>query len=163
MRGTDAAQSNKPDHLVQACVRCGLTDEALRHAITMVQRVSVTGATPASRSAWLTSARLLQSTAASGPLTGKAGSTWLPYSTLDALLSHAEDPASRPSHGSASATATRELASALRAALRARIDALARRERETRRDHERDEAARQRRRERDNGEMQWAPPHLAAA
>jgi hypothetical protein len=144
--------------LVQACVRCGLTDEALRHAIAMVQRVS--GLEAQASDSWLT---LAQSTAASGPLTGKAGSTWLPYSTLDALLSHAEDPASRPSHGSTSATATRELASALRAALRARLDALGRRERETRRDHGRDEAARQRRRERESGEMQWAPPNLTAA
>ncbi|PWN44407.1 hypothetical protein IE81DRAFT_321298 [Ceraceosorus guamensis] len=130
----DWFKQNQPTMLVQSCMRCGLLDDALRHANSMVKE------------------------AQAKRLDEHASSSWLPYNLIDTLLQQSEDPNSRPPHGSSSATATRELAQALRSSIREYVEELERKEREMRRYADKAELARSRKLQHGGDpEMEWAP------
>lgn len=147
-------QENKPDLLVSTCLRYGLIDEALKHAIVMVERVSTVSFSPP-----LFTPDTPSPQTTSHQTSGLASTTWLPYSILDALLVQAEDPSSRPAAGSPSAVRTRELAHKLRAALSARVETLSKRQSEMRRVQNKDAraAAERREREGERDDMEWRP------
>lgn len=54
----------------------------------------------------------------------KSPTTWLPYNLLDELIVIAEDPETRPSPGSPSATKTREMVNVLKTEIGHRIERL---------------------------------------
>ncbi|KAN0062019.1 hypothetical protein ACQY0O_006014 [Thecaphora frezii] len=128
-------EKQRPDAVVRTLSRYGRIDEALRVCISMVQKD--------------TEARVAQSRG--------AGSSWLPYSLFDEILLQAEDPDSRPSEGSASATTTRGLASELREALHRRVERLEKRTREVERQSQADAERERKRREREGAGTEWIP------
>ncbi|PWN52428.1 hypothetical protein IE53DRAFT_367230 [Violaceomyces palustris] len=125
---------HKPDFLIRTSMEYGLVDEALRHSIDMVKK----------------------DTAERARTSTQAGTMWLPYNLLDELLLQAEDPDTRPSNGSSSATGTRALAAELREVLSSRVLTLEKRTNEVKRMNEADLERERKRRERERG-SDWVP------
>jgi len=144
----DWFKENRMDSLVKSFLKVGLVDDALSYAIDMVKNVS-TSKRFDERSCpdlylYFSPSQTSTKCSPSG-ISTRVKTTWLPYNLLDELVLIAEDPETRPSPGSPSATKTRELANQLKKEISNRVGKLEKETRGIRRNFEEDRRMEQRR------------------